>query len=84
MDYNGDASSYPIRLANIKIHLNSTISTDGARLITLDIIYFYSGTPMGKCEYVCTLLKYIPEEIIHQYNLVKLQSMVGSTWKPEK
>ena len=57
-----------------KCLLNSTISTPGARFITLDIKNFYYNTPIGRYEYMKISLAIIPDEIIAQYNLLQLAS----------
>ena len=47
MDYIGNTSSCPSRLATTKIHLNSTVSMNGDRYIIPKIKDFYYNTPMG-------------------------------------
>ena len=54
--------------------LNSTISTPGARFMTLDIKYFYYGTAMARYEYMKLALACIPDEIFYQYILCTLSS----------
>ena len=49
-----------------------TISTPGARFITLDIKNFYYNTPMGRYKYMKISLAMLSEEIITQYNLLQL------------
>jgi hypothetical protein len=49
--------------------LNSVISTQGARFMTLDIKNFYLNTPMERYEYVRIKLDDVLEEIIQQYLL---------------
>jgi hypothetical protein len=53
----------------IKTHLNSVISTKGARYITVDIKNFYLNTPMKCPKYVPLKLSDIPDEIIQEYKL---------------
>ena len=60
-------------LTTLKILLNSTISTKGARFATIDIKNFYYGTPMPDYEYMKIPYKEIPEEIINQYELNKIE-----------
>ncbi len=49
--------------------LNSIISTQGARFMTLDIKNFYLNTPMEQYKHVCIKLDDVSEEIIQQYLL---------------
>ena len=46
LDYDGNCSTNCAGLVLVKTHLNSTISTKNARHATLDIKYYYYGTPM--------------------------------------
>ena len=55
----GDRLNFPVvttthcaSLTTTKCLLNSTISTPGARFMTLDIKYFYYGTAMARYEYM--------------------------------
>lgn len=45
INYPGDCSTPTADLLTVKLLLNSTISTLGARFFTLDIKYFYLNTP---------------------------------------
>ena len=56
-------------MTTIKILFNSTISTPGARFMTLDLKNFYYFTPMIRYEYIRLPFAIIPNEIITQYNL---------------
>ena len=56
----------------IKLLWNSTLSTPGAKYMTMDISNFYLGTPMERPEYMRMPLKIIPQEIIDHYNLEKI------------
>ena len=57
--------------------LNSVISTQGARFMTLDIKNFYLNTPMERYEYVRIKLDDVPEEIIQKYLLQKKMDSNG-------
>jgi len=67
--YPGDVGTPTADLTLVKIHLNSVISTPGARYMTLDVKNFYLNTPMVRYEYVRIKLDDIPEEIIVEYGL---------------
>ena len=52
INYDGDCGTPSADLLTIKLLLNSVISTEGARFMTLDIKNFYLGTPLEKYEYM--------------------------------
>jgi hypothetical protein len=70
--YNGNVSTPTADLTTVKLLLNSVISTPGAKYMTIDIKDFYLGTPMTQYEYVRIPVKYIPTDIMIQYNLAPL------------
>ncbi len=53
----------------LKIIINSTISTRGAKCMMIDLSNFYPKTPMARREYMRLKITDIPEEIIKQYKL---------------
>ena len=69
--YPGDVGMPTADLTLVKMHVNSVISTRGARYMTLDVKNFYLNTPMNRYEYVKIKSDDIPEEIIVEYNLRK-------------
>ena len=56
-------------MLTVKLLLNRTISTKGAKLMTIDIINFYLNTPMEQHEYMRLKISDIPNNIIKQYKL---------------
>jgi hypothetical protein len=72
-DYTGDVSTVAIDATAVKVHLNSIISTPGARHLTIDIKNFYLGTPLERFEYMRIALKDIPASVIGHYNLQTLE-----------
>ena len=68
------ATTHCASLTTTKFLLNSTISTPGARFMTLDIKDFYYGTAMARYKYMKLALAFIPDEIIQQYSLRTLSS----------
>jgi hypothetical protein len=72
--YPGDVSTRSAYLTTSKCLWNSTISTEGAKYMCLDVKNFYLGTPMEAFEYMRIPIKLIPQEIIDQYNLLALVS----------
>jgi hypothetical protein len=74
IQYQGDVSTRSADLTTSKCLWNSTISTDGAKYMCLDVKNFYLGTPMDTFEYMRIPIKLIPDEIIAQYNILPLVS----------
>jgi hypothetical protein len=72
IQYDGDLATPTAGLTTVKLHLNSTISTPGARYSTLDIKDFYLGTPMAAYKYMHIPIAMIPQVIIDQYHLLPL------------
>jgi hypothetical protein len=56
----------------VKIHLNSVISTPGAKYACFDVKKFYLNMPMDRPEYVRIKIKDVPDEIIKEYNLCEM------------
>jgi hypothetical protein len=74
IQYPGDVSTRSADLTTSKCLWNSTISTEGAKCLCLDVNNFYLGTPMYSFEYMHIPIKLIPQEISVQYNLLPLFS----------
>ena len=64
LDYPGDVSTETASLEKFKIHINSVVSTPGAKYMTMDI-----SNTLDRCEYMRMKLSDIPQQIINQYNL---------------
>ena len=65
-------------LPTIKTHLNSTISTEGARYATADISNFYlANNKLLYPEYMRINLKDLPDDIIQQYHLKQIADKHG-------
>eukprot|EP00804_Cyclotella_cryptica_P029607 CCRYP_017301-RA/>CCRYP_017301-RA protein AED:0.20 eAED:0.20 QI:0/0/0/1/0.2/0.16/6/0/602 len=64
----GDCGTPTADMLTTKILLNSIISTQGARFMTIDIKDFYLNTPMARPEFMRLKLADIPEEFIILYN----------------
>lgn len=73
VDYPFDVSTKTAALVTVKILLNSVISTNGARFMTIDIKDFYLNTPMTRFEYMRIPTDVIPDDIMNQYNLQALE-----------
>ena len=59
-------------MTTVKLILNSTISTKGAKFMTMDIKKNYLGTPMDEYEYGRFHRRDIPQEFIVAHNLEPL------------
>ena len=64
LDFPGATTIHCASLTTTKCLLNSTISTPGARFMTLDIKDFYYGTAMAQYEYMKLTLSCILDKII--------------------
>ena len=56
-------------MLTVRLLLNSTISTKGAKFMTIDINNFYLNTLMERPEYMQLKISDMPDNIIEQYNL---------------
>jgi hypothetical protein len=63
-------------ITTFKILINSTLSTEDAEMMMMDIKNYYLGTPLPRYEYMHLPLSIIPDEIITKYNL-RAASMGG-------
>jgi hypothetical protein len=77
LDFPGPTSTQTTSLTTIKILLNSTISTVGARFSAFDIKNFYYGTPMSRYEYMKIHISKIPDEIVDEYSLRSITTTDG-------
>ena len=73
INYPGNLSMKVANMTTFKILMNSTLSTPGARWLSLDVKNYYLGTPMDDYEYMFIPINSIPQEIIAHY---KLQDIV--------
>ena len=71
--FDGDTATQCASLITTKIHINSVISTKGARYACIDIKNMYYGTPMDEYEYMRIRYAEVPPEIVQQYELDKIQ-----------
>jgi hypothetical protein len=69
LDYSSDIATSTADIATFKIIINSTLSTEDAAMMMIDIRSYYIGTPLPRFEYMKMLLSRFPEEIIQKYNL---------------
>jgi hypothetical protein len=69
LDYSGDVATSIADITPFKILINSTLSTEDAAMMIMDIKNYYLGTPLPWFEYMKILLSRFPGEIIQKYNL---------------
>jgi hypothetical protein len=69
LDCPGDVATSMADITTLKILINSTLSTEDASMMMMDIKNYYLGTPLPPFEYMKILLSRFPEEIIQKYNL---------------
>jgi hypothetical protein len=69
LDYSGDVATPYADITTFKILINSTVSTEDAAMMMMDMKNYYIGTPLPRFEYMKMLLSRFPEEIIQKYNL---------------
>jgi hypothetical protein len=72
LDYSGDLATSTADITTFKILINSTLSTEDAVMMMMDIKNYYISTPLPRFEYMKMLLSRFPEEIIQKYNLSTL------------
>jgi hypothetical protein len=69
IDYLFELTTHTANLTLSKILWNSTISTPGARFLTVDIRNFYLETPMDHHDHMHMKIELFLQEIIDHYNL---------------
>jgi hypothetical protein len=69
LDYSGNVATSTADITTFKILINSTLSTEDAAMMMMDIKNYYIGTPLPRFEYMEMLLSRFPDEIIQKYNL---------------
>jgi hypothetical protein len=69
LDYSGGVATSTADITTFKILINSTLSTEDAAMMMMDIKNYYLGTPLPRFEYMKMFSSCFPEEIIQKYNL---------------
>jgi hypothetical protein len=72
LDYSGDVATSTADITTFKILINSTLSTEDAATMMMDIKNYYLGTPLPRFEYMKMVSSRFPEEIVQKYNLKAL------------
>ena len=69
INYPNDCGTPTADLLTVKLLLNSVISTDNAKFMTINIKDFYLMMPMKRYEYFQMKLDLFPQDIINKYKL---------------
>jgi hypothetical protein len=69
LDYSSNVATSMADITTFKILINSTLSTEEAAMMMMDIKNYYLGTPLPRFEYMEMLLSRFPKEIVQKYNL---------------
>jgi hypothetical protein len=72
LDYSGDVATSTAYITTFKIVVNSTLSTEEAATMMMDIKNYDLDTPLPQFEYMNMLVLRFPEEIVQMYNLNSL------------
>jgi hypothetical protein len=62
LDYSGDVATSTAYITTFKILINSTLSTEDATMMMMDIKDYYLGTPLPRCEYMKMMLSSFPRK----------------------
>jgi hypothetical protein len=72
LDYSGDTATSTADITTFKILINSTFSTQEAKIMMMAIKKYYLGTPLPTYEYMRLPISILPLGIIEKYNLTCL------------
>jgi hypothetical protein len=72
LDYSGDTATSTADITTFKILINSTLSTQEAKMMMMDIKKYYLGTPLPTYEYMRIPISILPLDIIYKYDLTCL------------
>jgi hypothetical protein len=69
VSYPEDCGTPTADILIVKLLLNSVVSTNNAKFMTIDMKDFYLMTTMSRYEYFCMKIDLFPKDIISKYNL---------------
>jgi hypothetical protein len=72
LDYSGDTATSIADITTFKILVNSTLSTQDAQMMMMDIQHYYLGTLLSINEYMRLPMSILPLDIIEKYDLTRL------------
>ena len=73
ISYIGDCGTRTGSIETVKLIINSTLSTPGARQVNFDLTNFYLNTPLDRPECARIQLSVMPQEIIDEYKLAQFE-----------
>jgi hypothetical protein len=69
LDYSSDVATSTADITTFKIMINSTLSTEYAAMMMMDIKNYYRDIPLPRFEYMKMVLSRFPQKIVQKYNL---------------
>jgi hypothetical protein len=72
LDYSGNVATSTADITTFKFLINSTLYTEDAAMMMMDIKHYSLGTPLPRYEYMCMLLSRFPLKNETKYNLTAL------------
>jgi hypothetical protein len=72
LDYSGYTATSTADITTFKILINSTLSTQEAKMMMMDINKYYLGAPLPIYEYMRLPISILPLDIIEKYDLTRL------------
>jgi hypothetical protein len=72
LDYSSDTATSTTDITTLKILINSTLSTEDAKMMMIDIKNYYLGTPLPTYEYMRIPISILPLDIIEKYKFTHL------------
>ena len=71
INYPGKVGTPTAEMLLVKCMLNSVVSTNGAKFMSIGISNFYLNMPLPRYKYMKLKLTNIPQEVIDEYNLTQ-------------
>jgi hypothetical protein len=81
LNYSGDVATSTADITTFKILINSTLSTEDAFMMMMDIKNYYLGTALPRFEYMKILLSCFPRKLSRSTTSMLWPSTVGFTLK---
>jgi hypothetical protein len=72
LDYSSDTATSTADITTFKSLINSTLSTQEAKMMMMDIKNYYLGTSLPIYEYMRLPISILPLDIIEKYDLTRL------------
>ena len=72
LKYTGETSTETASIETAKLLINSTLSTEGAKFMAINISNFYIQNELKDYQYIRFAMNMIPQEIIDEYNLTTI------------